>query len=260
MEVKNLNQNRSGIDRRQQNTSTTIERRCSIDRRESSSLWQDAQNKNDLALSIVPLSRRFLTINNSIKDHDYIKAAGRASLLGLNLKADLTSFKEAAKQLISLDFKKNWAQNPFLFTANTSLENIEWLVKCDKTLFDFKSVKSVLKNVGMKDFNYTEKGIKITGSKLSKIMGKTFLRIPVLSLLILIILELPSIIKAKNPKEQLCKSLLSVTAGLSMSALAGAAGSLFWGAAGSLIGFGLGSYYADKLIKSLFLPKQSING
>lgn len=263
-------------DRRQQNVSVVNDMRSGNDRRELTRICIDSKLKQDISkvydtfvsfknddkhkneaaagvLSSVPFFRRGGGIVEALNNRDYLKATGKTFIQIINVKEDYTDVKSAIQQLISFDFKKNDVQKPFTFIKDTLLDRykcFEHLIKIDKTLFEQEITYNFLKKLGMKKVEYLENGIRIEGNMLSKILSRATQRTPVLSIVFLSALEIPSIIKAEDHTRQMLRSAVSVSGLISGGAILGAVGA-FFGPLGSLIGLGVGSYLGSKTAKNL---------
>lgn len=263
-------------DRRQQNVSVANNMRLGNDRRELTricidpklkrdifkvydtfvSFKNDDKHKNEVAagvLSSVPFFRRGGGIVEAFENRDYLKATGKTFIQIINVKEDYTDVKSSIQQLINFDFKKNDTQKPFTFIKDTLLDRykcFEQLMQIDKTLFDYESSRHFLEKIGLTKIERLETGIRLEGSLISKIIGRSMSRIPILSLVFLSTLEIPSIIKTEDHSKQLIKSAINVSGLISGGAILGSIGA-FFGPLGSLIGLGIGSYLGSKTAKML---------
>jgi hypothetical protein len=244
---------RSGIDRRA-NTRLALDSKLNQDINSVKNIFQDNQNnsKQDLekeAFYMVPFGRCFYSISDALANHESIKAIGKGFIQLINVKPDSRDIKDATVQVLNKDFKLYEHQKPFSFVHDTPLDDIPFIRKLgnyDKTLFQTKFGRSICIKLGAEAPEFSEEGIKLMGTLSSKIAGRALLRIPVLSLLFLGLLELPTILKAKDHGKQAVKSGINVTSIVSMGAVLGAIGA-YAGPIGSLIGLGLGTYYGNKL-------------
>ena len=179
-------------------------------------------------------------------DHNIFKAVGRFFVQFINTKEDFIDLRSAFKQLFKgekNEFRE--FQRPFRFVERTLIDcNFlrKYTPKYDKTLFETKFGQKLLDTLGMKDFlkldrNVTDKfGQKIyeylvKGSLASKVIGRTFMRIPLIGVGFLSLLEVPSLIKSlkgkykiKNLSRQTIKSTVNVVSTVFFGAFAGAVG------------------------------------
>jgi hypothetical protein len=290
MEVYGFTSQLNNLDRRQQNITVSDERRSGIDRRTLVSnpfnvvnkridplLKKDIEQVKDVfkkfkpddkdgtsftkelevgAASSIPYVRRLNSVNNAVNNHDYFKALGTTALLFLNVKEDWRDIlKIFKKPTIPREY-----QIPFSFVRGTPLEKIEILNKFDKTLDNTLIGKFILNKTGLKSYevyfdNTLKKqpviALKAKGNLITKILARSFMRIPVLSLLFLSMLEIPSIIHSEDKHKQAIKSTITVTSIIAGSALFGAIGASLLGPVGSLAGIGMGSYYASKIANKI---------
>ncbi|MDD3013928.1 MAG: hypothetical protein PHC34_09530 [Candidatus Gastranaerophilales bacterium] len=285
MEVSKLYPQFQSNDRRQQNTSVGEDKRSGIDRRINidSNLRKDIKqvkdtfeafrtptykdNKDDSlniesgALSTIPFIRRFVGVQNAIYNHEYFKGFGKALIQIINVKGDWGDIKKAFGEILKLDFKKHEYQRPFGFFRDTFLENIQVknpklnavidkAYSLDKTLYDFIPVKKLLDKFGNKSPEYLGESVKNNGNIIVKVLGRSFMRIPILSSVFLGLFEIPAICKAENKNKQLIKSSISIISFISCGAILGAIGA-YAGAFGSLAGLGIGSYLGNKLANKI---------
>jgi len=263
------------IDRRQNNISVAIERRSGAERRNSfeNLIQQNNCNKVDVyasfrtqqpicvsPLSIVQPVDKVEEIQDCIKDKNYLKAFGAGLLLLNTLDKEIQEFNQFKKDLFAIITGKKKIQRedyqiPHSFTANTVIDNIrslKFLKKFDKTLFDFKLCIFILNKVGMIDWEERSTGlydkagepiykIKIVGNEFMEILGRAFLRTPILSIGVLGLLESPNIFKEKKQrKKQIIKSTINVVSVTTGGSLLGAIGAYY--PPFGFIGAGLGSY------------------
>lgn len=269
-------------DRRQQNIPIDKDRRSSLDRRVNinAELRQDLKQVKDTfeifrnpkhtdskkdsfknieagALSAIPFIRRFNGVQEAWQHGESFKSLGKAFIQIINVKGDWGDLKKAFKEIINLDFKKHEYQKPFGFFRDTYLENLQPKNKklaaildkayeFDKTVFNFPIIQKLLAKLGGKPPEFIEDSIKMNGSLISKILGRAFLRVPVLSLIFIGALEIPAIYKAENKDKQFVKSTINIISFISCGAILGAVGA-YAGAFGSLVSLGVGSYLGNKL-------------
>jgi hypothetical protein len=273
-------------DRRQKNIPVAVERRSGVDRRESPRLPFDVnllQNKDSFAqfrkqqdidatiLSSVPPLDKVEEIQDCIKEKNYFRAAGIGLLLINSFRKDLQELKEFKNDIIKMikDRKLRYEdhQMAHAFTKNTEMEKFKLfkpVVKIDKTLYETKIGQFLLKKFGMKDFHDIETGIigkngnpiyktKIIGNKFAEILGRSFLRTPVLGISTLSLLEIPVVIKAKEHKKQIIKSTISTTSIVAGGAMLGAIGAYYppFGFIGASIGAYLGYKMSEYINKKI---------
>jgi len=251
----------------------------------------DNKEKTKTAFSalspIIPL-RRVASVPDNIDNGDYIRAAGLVAVAGVMLPEDVRDMKDAWNQVVhnkqpKYDYKN--AQAPFSFFRGTALEpivnkmgkvgvklhqldipmnetNFGSFIKRNLNIvinpFDSERTGRKVPQIGID--NETGKTIigevevlafNIKGKTQQKLIGRALLRIPVFSVIVLGLLELPSIVKKINNAKtlndktrqgalQTLKSsvnLASIIAGISLI------GALFArkGPAYSVLGMGIGS-------------------
>ena len=266
---------RSGIDRRTQFASDSDY----ADRRINPKLRKDIEEVKDVfevfrpknitdssfkqdvevgAATSIPYVRRLKSANDAFERHDYFKALGIIFLQFINVKED---WRDITKIFQKPNTPHDY-QIPFSFIRGTPLDKFDKLWKLDKTLYDTSLGNKILNKLGQLDdplafktnlkdhFGMPVYALKINGTFKSQILGRMLMRMPILSLLFLSILEIPTILKSKNSLKQTAKSAINVTSIISGGALLGAIGA-YLGPLGSLIGLGIGSYYASKLAKKI---------
>ncbi len=276
---------RSGLDRRS-SSRPTIDPKLKHDIDQTKNIFA--------ALSPITPIRRISSLPDNIKEGNYTRAVGLLGLAYANFPEDTVDLKNACKQIFKGELPKYDYKNyqaPFSFLRGTALEPVVnkmgklgvKLHQWDVSLFDTRFGKFISKlfKISYSDFDFTgrsisqvtlEKGkaviknvnvlaLKPEGTTLSKLIGRTLLRIPVMSVIALSLLELPSIIKSFSKNEskkeniedgsiQILKSGINVTSILSAIGLCGAifAGK---GPAFSLLGMGLGSLAGNFTSKQL---------
>ena len=205
-------------------------------------------------ISTCAFSRRYDTVVEAFKNKEYIKALGKGFIQILSVHEDWRDVKSAFKQLIQWDFKKNETQKPFAFIRDTFLYKYkpfyEFAEKYDKTLFDFKISKWLLKIIGLTKKERIDNSFKFYGNPFAKVTARAFTRIPVLSLGFLSLLEIPTIINKKDHIKQIKKSTVNVTSVIFTGAFIGAIGA-YLGPIGSLLGLGIGTYLGNKLAQRI---------
>lgn len=262
-----------------------------------------------VALSPITPVRRISSLPDNVEDGNYSRAAGLIALAIVNLPEDTRDLKAAWMQITKgelpkYDYKEY--QYPFSFLRGTLFEPLLgkmgnwglWLCNNDRTIYDTKVgewFEKIFKFKMTNDAVFTGRktpwvikneagnvssvilpliAVKLSGNPLSKTIGKALLRIPKLSVLALLVLELPAIIKETlKPKsikskitsgvKQIIKSLINVTsifAGIgivgAILAIKGPAGSLAGMGIGSLLGIYISKQIA-KIINKLTTYKQS---
>jgi len=203
--------------------------------------------KENLALcglNSIPFIRRITGIGDAFKSHEYIKTLGKGFIQIINVRGDwndiVDSFKKTAQD--------RDIQSPFGFLRFTCLEDKKPFVNLrhlDKTLYDYQWAENILTKLGAETPEFLEKGIKLNGTLVSTIVGKIFLRTPIVSLGVLEALEIPSIIKNKEHGKQTIRSTINVTSLVFGGAILGAIASTIHPSL-SLVGLGVGSYLGTK--------------
>ncbi|MDD3012379.1 MAG: hypothetical protein PHC34_01585 [Candidatus Gastranaerophilales bacterium] len=246
---------------------------------------------------IVPV-RRISSLPDNIDDENYTRAAGLIGLAIVNLPEDTNDLKDAAKQVFKgklpeYDYKNCQTEFSFfrgtvlqpivnrmgklgvkLYSFDKSLNNTkfgEYLSKIFKYEIDELNSEATERFVPKVILDKSGKPIvkdtqvfarKLQGKPFAKIIGRALLRTPIISVLALSLLELPSIIKKitkadglKNKvKEGTVQGLKSSVNVSSILACIGIIGALFArkGPAYSLLGMGIGSVagtYGSKYIQ-----------
>ena len=246
---------------------------------------------------IVPV-RRISSLPDNIDDENYARAAGLIGLAIVNLPEDTNDLKDAAKQIFKgelpkYDYKNCQTEFSFfrgtvlqpivnrmgklgvkLYSFDKSLNNTkfgEYLSKIFKFEIDELNSEATERFVPKVKLDKSGKPVvidvqvfarKLQGKPFAKIIGRALLRTPIISVLALSLLELPSIIKKiakadglKNKvKEGTVQGLKSSINVSSILAGIGIIGALFArkGPAYSLFGMGIGSVagtYGSKYIQ-----------
>ncbi|OGI18542.1 MAG: hypothetical protein A2287_06500 [Candidatus Melainabacteria bacterium RIFOXYA12_FULL_32_12] len=278
---------RSGLDRRS-GSRPAIDPKLKDDIDQTKSIFA--------ALSPVAPIRRIASIPDNIKDGNYTKAAGLLGLAYVNIPEDVRDLTNAGKQIFkgklpAYDYKNY--QTPFSFFRGTKLEPVinklgkfgAKLHQWDIPLFDTKLGKIVQKKLNIRMVGQTTTGRKVPklifneiskntilkqapvkafelqGSAFAKIIGKSLLRIPLLSVFALGVFELPAIIKAfgqeKNDKSKLHNGITQITkSSINVSSLLAGIGTVGavlakYGSAYSMLGMGLGSILGSLLASKI---------
>lgn len=278
-------------DRRQCNIPVENDRRSGMDRREI----QQEHSSVFYALESVPTFRRLASLPEKIDNGDMLPAIGLAGLAAINFPEDMSDIKASVSQIRGLVDKSHVHKNPynrrthqhsFSFFRGTLIE--EWLhKKIDNgnkfakklyemdwnTLYETKFGKWVekvfgieqvdvqrvdaIKDIkGQKARSYQFKSEKLGG----EITARAMKRIPLLSVIVLGVLEMPKIIKAglngenfvegvQSTAKQSVKSAINTTSTLAGIGYGGAIGAKYLGATGSIVGMGLGAILGSKLSK-----------
>jgi hypothetical protein len=220
-----------------------------------------------------------------------LRAAGIIGLAVANLPEDWRDIKAGYNQVfkdIKPDYDYKNYQHRFSFFRGTFLEPVlklksrfgerlgGFLNEADKTLDDTKFGKFLSKifkfQIDYENTNLIKRiekngevrfiqSYQIDGKFLSRLIGRSLLRIPVLSVIILGLLEVPKIIGATLNKEnaknkfnaglkQLTKSAIYVSSVISSIGCFGALLARF-GPAGSLIGMGIGSVVGSNISQKM---------
>ncbi len=253
---------------------------------EISSKQKEAAKKNRsfiemLASPFAPLRRLFGVIDET-ESTDKTRALGLAALAAVNLPMDICDLKSAVHQIKGkapqIDYKDYQAE--FSFAKDTLLDPVlakirkkkpdkfdKIYLNLDKSLFRTKFGEKIseLLKIGVDDIKYVKEQeekvfqaipvYKLSGNKVTKFIGRTMLRIPVISVGILGLLEIPNIInairKGKDNKvqagmTQTAKSAIGLTGSVIGMGTLGAVLERRLGIVGSLIGIGLGGYLGGK--------------
>ncbi len=236
-------------------------------------------------LSPIPTLRRINSLPDELEDQNYSRAAGVAALAAINIPGDWRELKLAVKNpfVYQGQHSSTLAKGTFL---NSFIKKNKWLKdflrKFDKTLYhtDFgdaikrffnvtvdSEANSLLKGVGKNTKNL--KIYNFTGDNLSKLVGRTLLRIPILGLAASSLFEIPALIestqvegslwdKTKSFCKQFCKSASHITLVNGAIALGGAMlvpfgflPALLGMAAGSVIGLYSSQIVREQINKSI---------
>ncbi|MDD3012989.1 MAG: hypothetical protein PHC34_04730 [Candidatus Gastranaerophilales bacterium] len=234
--------------------------------------------------SSVPFVRRGIGCRDSFDNDEDSKGWGKLAILALNIPEDGRDIGNAGKQILNIPLKEGEIRTPnthqvkFSFFRGTLLEplicklpkNIQnKLAYYDVSLYDTKFGNKLLNKLGepteyvMRTSRPNKikggmvKAFMLEGNKLSSLIGRGMMRVPVISVYAFSAFELSSIYRAftssKNLKDniingnkQLVKSTINVFSFIIASAVLGAFLASKNGAAGSLVGIGLGSYFGTK--------------
>lgn len=254
----------------------------------NSPLVQQTQsaNKNNTAFRktimaalspIVPV-RRISSLPDNIEDGNYLRAAGLLGFMAINLPEDGRDLKDALNQIKGIyeaPYNQKECQHTFSFFKGTLLERFlkipgekgerlaNVLHHWDKTLFTTKFGKILTKlfkiDIDGLPLDYGKTygrdipifAYKFKGNIMQKTIGRALLRIPLLSVIVLSVLELPAILKAfksnhnseqKSNKgiKQIIKSLVFIVSTFTGIGITGALLARK-GPTGSLIGMGIGA-------------------
>ncbi len=221
-------------------------------------------SKDFEALKVLSPARKALDCYEEYKDGNCIYGVG----IGLRLINDLGKDTNRIRDVfISSKTVDPQYQKPFYFIQGTLIEKSElgnFLSRKDKNLFDLKTTKQFLKKFGMKKYVRKDGHIKIEGSAVSKILGGTALRIPVLGIGLYIIIGTDGLIKAKTNKErakELAKDVINAVTIWTTAGLLGCIGKRYGKAVDLLAmgaGFVIGRILANKINKIIF-EKEQIN-
>lgn len=216
-------------------------------------------NSKDLEVcKVLSPARKVLDCYEDYVEGNYIYASGMAFRLVNDFGKDTTRIKNAF--IPDANYDPHW-QKPFRFLHESLLDKTklgEYLTKYDKSLFDYKITRRLLKSLGMKKCRFGKDGnIKIECSLASKILGGTALRIPLLGVGLYMLIGTDGIFKAKNNKDrarELAKDVINAVTIWTVAGLLGCIGRhygkltdlLFMGA-----GFVLGRVLAKKINERL---------
>ncbi|MDD3014157.1 MAG: hypothetical protein PHC34_10685 [Candidatus Gastranaerophilales bacterium] len=278
MEASKLYSQFQTNDRRRQNNPVAVERRSGVDRRQTPRLSLDAESLQDkdtytrfrkqqeidaTPLSMIPPLDKVEEIQDSVKEKNYCKAVGIYLLLINSFRKDVKDLKRFKNDILKIikdkKFRYEDHQERLFFTQGSEIDRIKVfnpLIKLDITLFDFKFCQYILKKFGMTNYHEILTGsftksneptykIKVIGNKFVEILGRSFLRTPILGVCTLSLLEIPNIIKAKKHKKQIIKSTISITSIITGGAILGTIGAYY-----PPLGFittGIGAYLGYKL-------------
>jgi len=269
-------------DRRQQKLPVANERRSGIDRRITPRYIEQINQdiyapfiRHDAVeatpLSILPPIDKVEEISDCVKEKNYPKAVGIVLLLANSFKKDIDELIGAEKDISTIFRTKKPLyedhQIPHSFTKGTFIEKLDkrfFFSKFDKTLYDTHIGQFILNKIGMIDYDKVLSGlnnkskahiykIKVLGTKSAEIIGRTFLRIPILGGVTMFLLDIPQINKENNHKKQILKSTISISMITFGGAFLGAVGAYYppLGLIGAGIGALLGNIIAKKINNEL---------
>ena len=213
-----------------------------------------------------------------------LKALGKLGILIINVPEDTRDLASAGKEVLRIPSPEGYVVIPhdyqvkFSFFRGTLLEPIfkhlpmqlrEHLANIDVTLYDTKLGQKFMELLGMPDEVVMRtsrmdnikggvvKAFKLEGKPIICTVGRSMMRIPVMSIYAFSALEIYSIYKAfakaksfrdktVNGSKQIVKSIVNVTMALAAGAVLGAICARK-GSVGSLAGLGIGTYAGTKL-------------
>ncbi len=229
--------------------------------------------------SPIPMMRRLINIKNNKEDENPVKAVGLTAVAAINAKEDVRDLLSIIKRVDVNTPKNGYAR--YGFCVGTTIEELaqkfnflKKIIKSDTTLGHANfgdTVKKILKQdveantytktikhfIG-KEENLVRNCIVFSDScpKLKRTIILTLYRMPVLSLMVAGLLELPNIFKARkqNKLKQTANSALNVVCGAACGALFSAATAVFLppGMPGApIMALGVGYYVGSKIAKSI---------
>ena len=232
--------------------------------------------KNELvefALSSVPFARRIVNIEKNKEENNTVKTVGLTAIA-------LTNVAEDVRDLLTLVGKTKSKADPgfyskYGFFVGTSIEDnlkkVKWgksILKLDQTVGDlfFKNKifdklnidftkKKFVKEVTHLNGNVESvirRYVKFGGNKFVKTLGLALYRMPLISIAIASLLELPSITKAKdeNKGKQAVNSALNVGLGVTTGAILSAVLAPI-NPVLPILGLGAGYYIGGKIAKAI---------
>ena len=240
-----------------------------------------------MASSPIAPIRRVFGVKDSSERNKKIKTAGLALLALNNLPMDFSDINSVLRQIKNKKIAPNPTQMEFTFAQDTLLEfplrqlrkkfdtqKFDTVYdKIDKSLFNTKIGQKIVKAMNLtvtreikpgESMDIIKNGLKqnkvyiIKGkSKIAKLICRSMMRIPVLSVAAFALLEIPDIVNAVKNEEQkdkklqaagkqLIKSGINIASMVAGMAAVGAVLDRRFGAIGSLIGIGLGNYFGEK--------------
>lgn len=234
-------------------------------------------------LSPFPMARRLVNIKNNKEDNNPIKAVGLTAVAAINAKEDIRDLLSIADKVKISNMPKNGYAKYGFFVGTTvenwfnkSIKGHNFLSNVDRTIGESKFITNIFKievpileysktvnHVFINNENLIRKCVKLDCPKPMKILLLTLYRMPVLSLLVSGLLELPAILKAKNKDKtkQLTNSTLNVVCGATTGALFSASAAIFLSAVpGSpIMALGVGYYLGSKIAKAIGFKLNSNN-
>ena len=240
-----------------------------------------------MAASPIAPIRRVLGVKDSSERNKRVKTAGLALLALNNLPMDFSDINSVLKQIKNKKIAPNPTQMEFTFAQDTLLEfplrqlrkkfdtqKFDTVYdKIDKSLFNTKIGQKIVNAMNLtvtreikpgESMDIIKNGLKqnkvyiIKGkSKIAKLICRSMMRIPVLSVAAFALLEIPDIVSAVKNEEQkdkkiqeagkqLLKSGINIASMVAGMAAVGAVLDRRFGAIGSLIGIGIGNYFGEK--------------
>lgn len=237
--------------------------------------------------SPVPMMRRLIGIKNNSEDENPVKAIGLTAVAAINAKEDVRDLLSIVKRVDVTTPKNGYAR--YGFCVGTTIEELaekysffEKICRKDMTVGHTKLgrvIKKILKQ-DTEPNTYIKKVKHIVGDeeelirkcivfsdscpKMKRTILLTLYRMPVLSLAVAGMLELPSIFKAKkqNKLKQTANSSLNVICGATCGALFSAATSVFLASGGPgapIMALGVGYYIGGKIAKAVSFKLEKNN-
>lgn len=257
---------------------------------------QKEHNNNPVAaafLSVIPFCRRIMSVQDAVNNHEIIKTIGKTGLMIVNSPEDTRDILKAVN--ILKDTKNGVAseldtayQSRFSFFRGTlfepllkkminskskKIQNIGLSIyQTDKTIFDTDLFKKLMHKLDVKVIDVVKsdrldtrgaaiKLYKLDGRPLNKLIARAAMRVPLLSVGLIGLMELPIIVSEfcsssksneniKDGTHQLAKSFINVTCVTAGAAITGAVLAKK-GHIGSLAGIGLGSFVGSEVASEI---------
>ena len=237
--------------------------------------------------SPVPMMRRLVNIKNNKEDENPVKAVGLTAIAAINAKEDARDLLSIIKRVDVMTPKNGYAR--YGFFVGTTIEDFAKKINLGEELHciditightKFGNVVKKILNQDIEHNTYTKAVNHFIGkeenlirkcivfsSKCPKIKRTIILalyRMPVLSLLVAGLLELPSIFKAKKQDKfkQTTNSALNVVCGATCGALFSAAASVFLPPITPgipVMALGVGYYIGSKIAKAINFKLEKSN-
>ena len=227
----------------------------------------------DFALSSIPFARRIVNIDKNNKEDNKVKATGLTLIALTNVAEDLRDILTIFGKVKSTAPKDYYSKYGFFVgtSIEDNLQKKSWgkkILQLDRTVGDLDITKRVLRRLGFrydrKHFDkeiqhlngkmevFDRRYVKFFGNRFRKTIGLALYRIPLLSVGVAALLELPNIIKAKkgNKGKQAANSVMSVVLSATTGALLSAALAPI-NPVLPILGLGAGYYIGGKIAKAI---------
>ncbi len=226
-----------------------------------------------LALSSVPFARRVVNIDKNNKENNHVKAAGLTAIALTNVAEDLRDVMTIFGKTKSTAPKGFYSK--YGFFVGTTLEDFlkkqKWgkkVLRLDRTVGDIELVHKIFDklHIGFEKQKFNKeithlshevevvkrRFVKFGGGRIKKTIGLALYRMPLLSMGIAALLEIPALVKAKkgDKGKQAVNSALGIVMGTATGALLSAALAPI-NPVLPVLGLGIGYYLGNKMAKTI---------